>query len=81
MITDFTEEEKSIVWSAQYENDMESGSIPERIPCIQRLLLFMIRERDSEIRNVIRNAKGKVAMMRDHEYASYDFRPNDEEIT
>ena len=77
MIRAFTEEEKSIVWSAQHWDDKET--VLERVPCIRRILRLMANEADLELKQVLDQVRRKLAVMEDREYEKYDFTPDDTE--
>ncbi len=81
MIREITAEEKAFIWAVQQEEGNASGRAPERVPCIRRILHLMAKEQDPGLKQVMDQARRKLAVMEDREYAEYDFRVDDIEIS
>ena len=73
----FTEEEKNVVWMAQIVEEDRIHIKTGRIPCIKKIIEFIVGESDPEVRRVMNQARRKLAFMSDAEYAAYDFRTED----
>ena len=76
----FTEEEKGVVWMAQSIEKDRTHVKPERIPCIEKIIEFIVKDPDREVREVMNQARRELAMLSDEEYAAYDFGSDDKAV-